>query len=70
MNKKNNKQDVERIKLEPTSQILSNTPTTNLDQLEQEFRQMSKEELLYRLNYEENDHNVIKLIKKIIKEKK
>ena len=71
MNEKNNNQDIERIKLTPTSQITNDDlKVEDIAKIEQELRQMTKEELLYRLNYEENDHKIIKLIKKIIKEKK
>lgn len=70
MARKNN-QDIERIKLTPTTQITTeDLKVEDIAKIEQELRQMTIDELLYRLNYEENDPKVMKLIKKIIKEKK
>lgn len=57
--------DIEKIKVELTEKI-------NVDQdenLEQELRELTKEELIHRLNYEETDPEVIALIKKILKTK-
>ncbi|MBQ6970716.1 hypothetical protein IJQ19_04030 [bacterium] len=66
-----NSQDIERIKLTPTSQIsIEDLKVEDIAKIEQELRQMTIDELLYRLNYEENDTKIMKLIKKIIKEKK
>lgn len=66
-----NSQDIERIKLTPTSQISTeDLKVEDIAKIEQELRQMTIDELLYRLNYEENDAKIMKLIKKIIKEKK
>lgn len=68
---KKNSQDIERIKLTPTSQISTeDLKVEDITKIEQELRQMTIDELLYRLNYEENDPKIMKLIKKIIKEKK
>lgn len=69
--KKNNNQELERLKLAKTEQVsTAGLQDDDLAQLEQELRQMTKEELLFRLHNVEEDHKVIKLIKKIIKEKK
>lgn len=56
---------IEKLKVQPTERI--DIDTTN--DIEDELRQLSKEELLYRLNYVETDPTIIKLIKKIIKTK-
>jgi len=39
------------------------------DNIEQQLREMTVEALIRRLNFEETDPKVVKLIKKIIKEK-
>lgn len=56
--------EVEKIKAQPTEKIV-------VDQVnsEQEYRQMTKEELLHLLNYVETNPENIKLIKKVLKTK-
>lgn len=56
----------EKIKIDATEKIIVHD---DLDTIEQELRELSKEELVYRLKYEEEDPEIIKLIKKIIKDK-
>ena len=56
---------IEKIKVQPTEKI----EIQDNDDLEQELREMTKEELLHRLNFEETDPEVIKLIKKILRTK-
>lgn len=56
---------IEKIKVQPTEKI----EIQDIDDLEQELREMTKEELLHRLNFEETNPEVIKLIKKILKTK-
>lgn len=56
---------IEKIKVQPTEKI----EVVQDNNLEQELRQMTKEELLHRLNYVETDPDNIKLIKKILKTK-
>jgi len=58
--------ELKRTEINPTEKII--VPEEK-DTLEQELRSMTKEQLIDRLNYEETDPKVIKLIKKIIKEK-
>ncbi|MBQ0045501.1 MAG: hypothetical protein KBS35_01265 [Mycoplasma sp.] len=57
---------IEKIKVQPTEKI---DVYQNDDNLEDELRELTKEELLHRLNYEETDPEVIQLIKKILKTK-
>lgn len=56
---------IEKIKVQPTEKI----EVSHNNNLESELRQLTKEELLHRMNYEETDPEVIKLIKKILKTK-
>ena len=57
----------ERTKVDPTEKIV--IEQTDEATLEQELRQQTKDELLRRLNFEETDPDVIKLIKKVLKTK-
>ncbi|MCQ2957252.1 MAG: hypothetical protein MJ233_05565 [Mycoplasmoidaceae bacterium] len=57
--------EIEKVKVQPTEKI----EVSQNDDLEQELRELTKEELLHRMNYEETDPEVIKLIKKILKTK-
>lgn len=57
---------IEKIKVQPTEKIDVHQDNDNL---EDELRELTKDELLHRLNYEETDPEVIKLIKKILKTK-
>ncbi|MCQ2956966.1 MAG: hypothetical protein MJ233_03925 [Mycoplasmoidaceae bacterium] len=57
--------EIEKVKVQPTEKI----EVSQNDDLEQELRELTKEELLHRMNYEETDPDVIKLIKKILKTK-
>lgn len=56
---------IEKIKVQPTEKI----EVSQDDNLEQELRELTKEELLYRLNYLAEDPQEIALIKKILKTK-
>lgn len=55
----------EKIKVDPTEKII----IEDNDSVEQQLRELSKEELLHRLNFEESNPDTIKLIKKILKTK-
>jgi len=55
----------EKIKVDLTEKIIIQD-----DMAEQELREMSREELLHRLNFDETNPETIKLIKKILKDKK
>ncbi len=57
--------EIEKIKVQPTEKI----DVKSYDNIEQELRQLTKDELLHRLTYDETDPDVIKLIKKILKTK-
>ena len=57
--------NTKNIKVTATEKIIIDES----DSLETELREMTKEELLHRLNYEESDPKTIKLIKKILKDK-
>lgn len=57
--------EIEKVKVEPTEKI----DIDQDDDLEQTLREMTREELLHRLNYEETNPNTIALIKKILKTK-
>lgn len=57
--------EIEKVKVQPTEKIV----VEQNDDLEQRLREMTKDELLHRLNFEETDPEVIKLIKKILKTK-
>lgn len=57
--------EIEKIKVQPTEKI----DVKSYDNIEQELRQLTKEELLHRLTYDETDPDVIKMIKKILKTK-
>jgi len=61
------KKSIERTKIDATQKIIIEP---SKDNIEQELREMTREALLQRLNFEETDPKVIKLIKQIIKEKK
>jgi len=56
----------EKIKVDPTEMIIIDDDSS----IEQELREMSRDELLHRLNFEESNPDTIKLIKKILKDKK
>lgn len=56
---------IEKVKVDPTEVI--NVHQNN--DIEQELREMTKDELLHRLNYEETNLEIIKLIKKVLKTK-
>ena len=60
--------DFERIKVDKTQNIVFET-NKDLEDIEKELRSLTKKELIYRLNFEESDPKIIKLIKEIIKEK-
>jgi len=55
----------EKIKVDATEMIIIED-----DMAEDELRELSREELLHRLNFDETNPETIKLIKKILKEKK
>ncbi|XQP55988.1 MAG: hypothetical protein ACOQNY_01150 [Mycoplasmoidaceae bacterium] len=57
--------EIEKVKVEPTEKI----DIDQDDDLEQTLREMTREELLHRLNYEETNPDTIALIKKILKTK-
>lgn len=57
---------IEKTDIDPTLKIII---PNQKDDIENELRELTKEALLQRLNFEETDPKVIKLIKKIIKEK-
>ncbi|MCQ3908611.1 MAG: hypothetical protein MJ200_03590 [Mycoplasmoidaceae bacterium] len=57
--------EIEKIKVQPTEKI----EVEQDDNYEQTLRELTKEELLHKLNYEETDPEKIKLIKKILKTK-
>lgn len=57
--------EIEKIKCQPTEEIVVNEDYD----LEAELRELTKDELLHRLNYEASDPEEIKLIKKILKTK-
>jgi len=59
--------NIKKTKIDATQAIV--VPQEN-DNIEQQLREMTKEALIRRLNFEETDPKIIKLIKKIIKEKK
>ncbi len=62
-----NKKEFERTKVDPTENIVIQQ---NDDvELEQEFRQMTKDELLHKLNFEETDPHVIEIIKRVLRTK-
>jgi len=52
-------------KVTPTEVIIID----DITETEEELRQLSKEELLHRLNFEETNPETIKLIKKVLKDK-
>lgn len=58
--------DFARIKIDKTQQIIFATDSN----IEQELSQLSRKDLEYRLNFEETDPQVIKLITKFLKTKK
>ena len=53
------------IKVDPTEKIIIDDDSS----IESELRELTKDELLHRLNYEETNPKVIKLIKQILKTK-
>ncbi|MCQ3908907.1 MAG: hypothetical protein MJ200_05275 [Mycoplasmoidaceae bacterium] len=57
--------EIEKIKVQPTEKIVVEQD----DNYEQTLRELTKEELLHKLNYEETNPERIKLIKKILKTK-
>lgn len=57
--------EIEKIKVQPTEKI----EVEEDDNYEQTLRELTKEELLHKLNYEETDPEKIKLIKKVLKTK-
>lgn len=61
------KKQFERTKVEPTEKIIVEQNDEVL--LEQQYRQLSKEELLRKLNFEETDPTRIAIIKKVLKTK-
>lgn len=58
-------ENIEKVKVQPTEEI----KVEQNNDLEQELRELTKEELLHRMTYDETDPEVIKLIKKILKTK-
>ncbi len=58
-------ENIEKVKVQPTEEI----EVEQDNDLEQELRELTKEELLHRMTYEETNPEVIKLIKKILKTK-
>jgi len=59
--------NIKKTKVDATQAIVVPQEEGNI---EQQLREMTKEALIRRLNFEETDPKIIKLIKKIIKEKK
>jgi len=59
--------NIKKTKVDTTQAIVVPQEEGNI---EQQLREMTKEALIRRLNFEETDPKIIKLIKKIIKEKK
>lgn len=59
--------EMSRIKVDPTQVI--DVEEDSEAAIEAELREMDKQALLQRLNFEESDPKIIKLIKKILKEK-
>lgn len=57
---------IEKVKVQPTEKIELEEESSDL---EQTLREMTKEELLHRLKFEETNPDTIKLIKKILKTK-
>lgn len=62
-----NKKQFERTKVDPTEKIIVEQNDEIL--LEQQLRQLTKEELLRKLNFEETNPDVIRIIKKVLKTK-
>ena len=58
-------EDIEKVKVQPTEKI----EVEQNDDFEQELRELSREELLHKLNYEETDPERIAIIKKVLKTK-
>lgn len=56
---------IEKIKVQPTEKII----IEDNDAFEDELREMTKEELLHKLTYEETDPERIKIIKKVLRTK-
>lgn len=56
---------IEKIKVQPTEKIV----VEQNDNFEDEMRQLTKEELLHKLSYEETDPERIRIIKKVLKTK-
>lgn len=56
----------EKILVTDTEKIILDDDS---DSFESEMRELSREELLYKLNYEESDPEKIKIIKKVLKDK-
>ena len=56
---------IEKIKVQPTEKI----EIKQNDNFEDEMRELSREELLHRLSYDETDPERIRIIKKVLKSK-
>jgi len=61
--------DFERIKVDKTQQVVFESDSKDIKDIEKELRELDKKELIYRLNFEESDPKIIKLIKEILKSK-
>ena len=58
-------EDIEKVKVQPTEKI----EVEQNDDFEQELRELSRDELLHKLNYEETDPERIAIIKKVLRTK-
>lgn len=57
--------EIEKIKVQPTEEIVIDKN----DHFEDDMRELTREELLHKLNYEETDPERIRIIKKVLKTK-
>lgn len=57
--------EIEKVKVDPTEKI----EVDEIDDYEQELRELTREELLHKLNYEETNPEKIAIIKKILRTK-
>lgn len=57
--------EIEKVKVQPTEKI----EVEQNDDFEQELRELSRDELLHKLNYEETDPERIAIIKKVLRTK-